>query len=555
MKLVRIVFFIVCSSLGWCQAQTIESLFKERNFDTIVSILTKKQRIEELTFNEYFFLSRSYHRKGQYTNGYILTNEMIKKAVKTNDTVNLLKAFNLKTEHILDLEKIDEGVKLCDSITPLYKTRDSLSLMSLCFKCGLLYHYNNQSDKAYTTYQKITKKEYRNLPIFTNNLAIILKKMRKYDEALVYLSKALKYEKKRNRGLNIQYSNIAEIYLIKGKWKLAEKYMDSAYNSFDKRSRLSTKMEIFKNYYDLYGSKGNIESAGKALDSMLMLNEEILQKNIKEKIYSIEAANNKENLLVKRAKVVNRELLVSKNQILKIIPLLLFLIFLLIIGVFILKYKNIQSYYKNSLAEQQLSWTKLNPKYLSNSFDTMQEMIHNKNPKSITYLSKFSKLLRLILESSRKPLISLKEEVEAIKYYLEIQQLETEDQFVFTIEIDQDLEFLEIYIPPMLIQPFVEGAIKNCQTLTIKDPEIKVKITYDNNALVCVIIDNGIKNTNEEEFVCSKKLEALKKTREILKVFSKKLKVPSDIIIEDKNTGYTTGTKTTLILPHKNEEL
>ena len=102
MRIIKIAFFLLWSTFGWCQIEIVESSFEEGDFDCVISMLTEKQGTSELSFREYFLLSRSYVRERQFNNGYVLTTEMIAKASQKKDTINVLKALNLKTEHILD---------------------------------------------------------------------------------------------------------------------------------------------------------------------------------------------------------------------------------------------------------------------------------------------------------------------------------------------------------------------------------------------------------------------------------------------------------------------
>ncbi len=560
----NIVLFLFLYTLGssilWSQTNknTTELLFKQREYDSVISILTKKQASNELSFKEYFWLSRSYGRTRQFGNGYVLSSEMIQKASEKKDAANLLKAFNLKAEHLIDLYRIDEGVKFCDSITPFFKKKDSIEFMKLCFKCGMLYHHNLQGQKAYNSYKKITKKEYQNLSIYSNNFAIILLQLKKYDEAIFYLKKSLESHRNRQEkyyaDLNVKYNNIGSAYTKKGDWKLAKIYLDSAYNNLSPDSRLTSKRGIFENFYTLHKLNGNTNIAISSLDSIYQINEALLQKRIKEKILSIEAANKNENRLIKKVKYIDDKLTESKSEILKGTLALFTLIFILIIAVLFFKYRIMQSSYKNVLMNQRLNWTKLKPEYLSDSLLTMKGMINNKNPKSVQYISKFSKLLRLILESSRKPLILLIDEINTIKYYLEIQQLEVENSFDYKIHINNELKDKDIYIPPMLVQPFIEQAIINCNTKETENPIIEIKLSYFKETLNCVITDNGIESKENEKQLLEKKIDTYIKSKELLKIFSKRLNIASDLHIENVNSGYA-GNKITLILPHKNEEL
>ncbi len=545
--LIGLILLSTSTMLG--QTLDIEALFKQRKYEEVIATLENKNISQDLSFRDYFLLSRSYGRTKQFINGYVLTGEMIKKAKIEGDSINLLQAFNLKTEHLTDLSRIEEGAKFCDSITPFFK-KDSKVYMSLCFKCGMLYHYNDENEKAYQSYKDITLKEYRNISLYTNNFAIILKKQAKYGEALLYLKKSLEIDKKKEKkyqaDLNVNYGNIGEIYLEQRDWKQAKKYLDSAYSALISSSRLTSKMGLFESYFRLYNAQKNTNMAQAMLDSIYVTNERLLEDRVYEKIHALEAANNKEKFLIKKVKVVDNELNTSRDEILKGTLILLSILLLLLIIVFVLKYRNVQASYKDILDERRLSWTKLNPEYINNSFDVMKGMIDEKETKSIRYLSKFSKLLRLILESSRKSLIPIQEELKTIKLYIDLQQLETNKKIDFSIAESEHIADNEIYIPPMLVQPFVERAIVDIARENITAPSIAVKLDFENNILTASIHYNAT-------FIREETSLTIKRTKKILKIFSKRLGVHSDLKIEYQYKEDKVTTYIKLILPYKNE--
>ncbi len=533
------------------QQSEVETYFSERDYNKVIKILTEKQATDELSFREYYLLSRSYGRTKQFGNGYILSSEMVKKANQQNDTLNLLKAFNLKAEHITDLYKIKEGVKFCDSITPFFRKKDSVEFMRLCFKCGMLYNYDSQPEKAYKAYKSITLEKYTKLSLYTNNIAIILLRLKKYDEALFFLKKSLQSHKKRanfdNPDLNVNYNNIAAVYLTKGNLYLAKTYLDSAYSSVRESSRLSSKKEIFNNYFKINYLSGNSKNAQRYLDSLMILNEALLDTRIKEKILSVEAANKKEKLLIKRVSYVDNELKITKEKILIGMLILLILILVFIVLVFLLKNRNIQSLYKNMLLHQRLSWAKLSPEYIDNSLNTIQKMITTKHPKSTLYISKFSKMLRTILENSRKPLVVIKDEINSLTYFLQVQQIAYETNFKFSINIDDELIDSEIQIPPMLIQPYIDAIIKNYHLKNTQEAIITIHFSYLDEVLQCLITDTA---TNKKDYLIIFS-ELKEKTKEILNLFSRKLNSPSRLVLES-NSEETT--KIIIKLPHQKED-
>ncbi|MEI7727273.1 MAG: histidine kinase, partial [Bacteroidota bacterium] len=117
---------------------------------------------------------------------------------------------------------------------------------------------------------------------------------------------------------------------------------------------------------------------------------------------------------------------------------------------------------KQKATESRLQSLRLqmNPHFLFNALNSIQQMIlANEEMVATRYLSRFSKLLRTVLIHSDKESISLKEEIEIIKMYVELESVRFKDAFSYTIECDEEIETEELRIPTLLIQPFVENAI------------------------------------------------------------------------------------------------
>lgn len=135
----------------------------------------------------------------------------------------------------------------------------------------------------------------------------------------------------------------------------------------------------------------------------------------------------------------------------------------------------------------------MNPHFIFNSLNAIQEtIVTEKVDKAYDYLSRFSKLLRMVLDNSEKNFISLKSELEIILLYLSLEALRFSQSFTYSIDSDEELDKDDIYIPSLLLQPFVENAIWH--GLSNKEGEKKLHLHFkekDGN-LVCVIQDNGI---------------------------------------------------------------
>jgi len=130
---------------------------------------------------------------------------------------------------------------------------------------------------------------------------------------------------------------------------------------------------------------------------------------------------------------------------------------------------------------------------LFNALNSIQQMIlANEEMVATRYLSRFSKLLRTILIHSDKETVTLKEELEILNLYIELEAVRFKDSFQYSIECDDTIDEDEIKIPTLLIQPFVENAIWH--GLMHKEGERRLNIHFSEkeNYLHCSIEDNGI---------------------------------------------------------------
>jgi ligand-binding sensor domain-containing protein/two-component sensor histidine kinase len=135
----------------------------------------------------------------------------------------------------------------------------------------------------------------------------------------------------------------------------------------------------------------------------------------------------------------------------------------------------------------------MNPHFIFNSLNAIQKLIVVQDMEaSYNYLSKFSKLLRLVLDNSDKNTISLSQELEMNKLYLELESLRFKNSFRYHIELNQHTDADSILIPSLLLQPFIENAIWHGLMHKEGEKKLSIKFTEDNNHITCTIEDNGI---------------------------------------------------------------
>ena len=110
--------------------------------------------------------------------------------------------------------------------------------------------------------------------------------------------------------------------------------------------------------------------------------------------------------------------------------------------------------------EMQALRAQMNPHFIFNSLNSINMFIlENNKLQASEYLSKFSRLVRLILQNSQETFIPLEKELEALQLYLELESLRFEQKFEYKIQIDDEVDTTVLKVPPLIIQPYAENAI------------------------------------------------------------------------------------------------
>ena len=136
----------------------------------------------------------------------------------------------------------------------------------------------------------------------------------------------------------------------------------------------------------------------------------------------------------------------------------------------------------------------MNPHFIFNSLNSIQQFVlANDTDNAYKYLSKFSKLVRKLLENTNSENTTLESEIDLLKRYVELESLRFDKAFDYEFNVDTKLELSRLYIPHMTIQPFIENAIWHGLLHKIGDKKIYININYiDEKRVLCIIDDNGV---------------------------------------------------------------
>lgn len=145
--------------------------------------------------------------------------------------------------------------------------------------------------------------------------------------------------------------------------------------------------------------------------------------------------------------------------------------------------------------------SQMNPHFIFNAINSIQHyVLTNEKELANKYLVKFSQLMRNILDLSKQELISLKDELETVQIYLEIESLRFNKAFTFSLNVAEGISTGDIRLPPLLIQPFVENAIWHGLLLKEGNKNLTITVFKKENELIIEIDDNGIGREASQKF-------------------------------------------------------
>ncbi|PQJ78627.1 tetratricopeptide repeat-containing sensor histidine kinase [Polaribacter porphyrae] len=522
-------------------------------------------------------LANVYKAKGDFKRSIKYFNEVITFFDKREEkfkTRKLITQFNLSGVYInmLEWKTADD---LLESIynDPLAQKNKRL-LRAVSINLCATKQKVNQLDKA-LEYAKIAEKfknNTRGLADLYTNMGSIYEKKGTHQKAHQYFLKGLEnYEKlKSNSGIILAYNNLGNNSIAWGKFKQAEKYLLKSKKLLAKEGNLKSLSHNQKMLANLYEKKGAYQKSLDYLKKDIILTDSILgiekQKAIAnlEVKYKTEKIKRDKDIIEKKSKIL--ELENQKNRNLFTGSLIIILL-ILVAGLFYysrLKVKKqaaltalelaatkkrlaLEKQYKNS--ELRALKAQMNPHFIFNAMNSIQSLILKDNKhEAYTYLTKFASLLRENLNISEKSFVNFEEELSLLEKYLELEKLRFREGFEYTIKGANAVE--NIKIPSMIIQPFVENAIKH--GLIHKTDGVK-KLQIDfflDDVFTCIITDNGV------GFKASKKINknngketsfSTKSIKEKLQFLEEYYKMNIGFSYEDiKN-----GTKVIIKVPYK----
>jgi ligand-binding sensor domain-containing protein len=207
--------------------------------------------------------------------------------------------------------------------------------------------------------------------------------------------------------------------------------------------------------------------------------------------------------------------------------------------------------------EQLSRKAQMNPHFIFNSLNSIQQYVMDADVAGANkFISGFSRLIRQTLDFSSRPEIRLEEELDYLTNYLEIEKTRLEDAFSWVVNIDRSVDPTAYYIPPMILQPFVENSVRHgLRFRKDKNGVVTITVKREGDYLVCILEDNGIGRKAAMQYKSVSPInyqsKGLSLTADRIEMFNREHALKIRMWIDDLEDNFhnSLGTRVTIYFP------
>jgi tetratricopeptide (TPR) repeat protein len=392
--------------------------------------------------------------------------EMIAAAKTENSNILLTRGLYLLGSNLIEnkrnFHQADSNLKAC--IERAIIVKDTFFISNGLANLGYNFYIEGMLDSSLMCYEKSLKYSitagdlYSSTANALGNIGNIYRDWGKSEKAISYYKKSISFSGKVNDWYNLYW-----VYLDMSKMYLKLRDTSNAFQSY----------VLYKQYSD----------------STLFKNRNQWFSNARLR-YDTDTRNKEVELLSLRVK--NQRIL---NFTFAILTLLAILISWLLYRGSKLQAKRRISEMNRQISEIQQANLRqqMNPHFIFNTLNSIQYYMYQHDKLATNnYMTKFSSLMRKVLENSQHTSIPLSDELNALTLYLELECIRFKDKFDYEINVDEEIDTLMYKVPTMLIQPYVENSICHGVMPLEGKGSVRINIRQENAHLICTIEDNGI---------------------------------------------------------------
>jgi tetratricopeptide (TPR) repeat protein len=433
-------------------------------------LISRKEGLKGITSLSYLNQTEVYRRIGDLKGERQSFQQMIDAAYDENDSVFIELGYerfgysylgDTTTSERRDFRIADSLVRR--SLAVSTKVKDTASIAASLTHLGWNFYLEKMYDSSMYYYEKSLKyslpgKLHSTSANSLGNIGTIYSDLRKPEKAISYYKKGIVQAKMDNDIYNLWW-----IYRDMSNMYLQSKDTSAAYRNY----------VLFKKYSDMSIKKGSSQGLADA--------------RIR---YEADTQNKEVQLLSLRLK---------NNRLLNY-GFAGFIILAVAIGMLLYRGSTLKDKRRISEMNRKISEItqanlrqQMNPHFIFNTLNSIQYYMYQHDKLATNnYLTKFSSLMRKVLDNSQHTSVPLSDELGALNLYLELESIRFKDKFEYKITIDDEIDLLMHKVPTMLIQPYVENSI--CHGLIPKEGNgfVNIDLKLKDDYILCTIEDNGI---------------------------------------------------------------
>ena len=523
-------------------------------------------------------MTQIYLKRGEFDKGFNTAQTALQISTRKGDSVEIKNCLLGLGTLCMGIEEYSLALNYYRCVFQHFTKRDSISLLKsedlvwAKMEYAEIYSHLNMFDSALYRYSlfdtcKLPEKDLR---IFLVSKGEYFLLFGQYNAALPYLLRGLTIHSKLNDGNEMIRTvlDIADAFNGLGDDKQTLKFAREGLEMSLKTAARQRVREAYKLLYSVYDRRGETDSAYFYYRAYIRTKESLTVDQTKgrfaanEYLGKIELLNNEKLISRQTLKIQDQQL---KRESLIRIVLIAFVVVVLLLSFLLLRNillarrneklvnenirKELQQ--KTSEMEMQALRAQMNPHFIFNCLNSINRFIVKNEPQAASdYLTQFSRLIRLVLNNSKKAWIPLEDEIDMLRLYLDMEKLRFKDAFSYSFVCGSGVDPAGLFIPPLLIQPFVENAIWHGLMHKKGNGFVTLSFFVENDILHCSILDNGVgrpvQSDSENKSAQTHKSMGIQITRDRLALINREETDEKVIFnIEDltDESGRATGTR------------
>ncbi len=460
-----------------------------------------------------------------------------------------------------DIEQYEKALQHYESYLAIATEKnDKNNMVNGLSNIGQVYLELKRPSEALTFFNKAlayAKEEVNEFAIaaIINNIGNTYKFKKQYAEALKHFEEAEERAKKiDNKYVQAPVLNsLCELNIIFEKYDLAREQGEKALQLAKDINTLEWQLTSWKHLSTIYRHSEAHEKALVAYKNHIQLRDSVQGEDKKLELARKEMTFELENQEIKAKAEIEKEKLIKNITLLCGLGILIGAV----IGYILYKrkrdaieQKNMADF-KTKVAETELKAlrSQMNPHFIFNAMSSIGDYMDNNDLETASdYLVKFSKLTRAILENSEKKWISLEEDIELTRLYIEIESLRLKGKITHTFYVDNTIDVENTLVPPLILQPFIENSIWHGIAKKAEGGNIKISFHKTDDTVVCGVDDNGVGRNVRSEGQLNHKSMGVQITKNRLSIINQLKNAKSSVTMIDKEEGLKVEVKLPLEL-------